>query len=97
MVALHDVFVVLENNLDEGPVVGPQHRRIGVYTCAPGGLGDAPYAEDSVDLEVVSELHGRVRGNEGDAVEGVPLLAIHLAGRAGQPDGFDCVDHAVVV
>lgn len=83
MVALHDVLVVLEDNLDEGPVVGPQDRRVRVYSGPIGSLGDASQSVHSVYLEVVGQLHGRVGCHKGHAVEGVPLLSVHLAGRAG--------------
>lgn len=79
MIALHDVFVVLENYLDEGPVVSPQDGCIEVYPRTTGRLWDAPCAEDSVYLEVVCQLHRRVGRHMGHAVECVSLLAVHLS------------------
>lgn len=97
MIALNDVLVVLEDNLDERSVVSLHNRSVKVNATTSGSVGYASHAENTWDLEVVGELQRRVWDNIWHAVDCVSLLAIYLTSRTGQYDGLGCVYHTVMV
>lgn len=78
MIALKDVFVILENNLHKCSVVSLQDRGVKIYATASGSVGNASDTENAIDFEVVSELKRSVWGNIRDTVHRVSLLAVHL-------------------
>lgn len=78
MIALNDVFVVLEDNLHKCSVVGLHNRRVKVYATTGGSIRYASNTVNARDLEEVGELKRSVWGNIRHAVNCVSLLAIHL-------------------
>lgn len=94
---LNGVLPVLEDDLDELMEVGAHDGGMEVGVAAGGVGGDAADGEDARDVEVVGQLQWGVRGNVGDAVDGVPLLAVDVRGRVGEDDGSSGFDQSVVV
>lgn len=95
--ALDDVLVVLEDELDEGSVIGGEDGGVLVEASAGGSGRDASGAEDAGDLEVVRHLQRGVRRDVGHAVEPVSLLAVHLPRTARQNERPRQVNHAVMI
>jgi len=77
MVALNDVFVVLEDNLHKCSVVGLHNRCVKVNATTSGPVRNASDTENTGDFEVVSELKRSVGSNVRHAVDSVSLFAIH--------------------
>lgn len=53
VVALYDVFMVLEHDLDEGSEISAHDWGIEVHGLAGRGIWDASDSENTVDLEVI--------------------------------------------
>lgn len=77
MVALNDVFLVLEDNLHKCSVVGLQNRCVKVKATSSGPVGNASDTENTWDFEVVCQLQRSVRSNVRHAVDSVSLFAVH--------------------
>ena len=94
---LNLIFPILEDDLDEFVEVGVHDGGLKVG-ASPSGIGrDASEVEDSGNLEVVSELYRSVRRDIGDAVDGVPLLAVDQTVRVCEHDRTAWLDCTVVV
>lgn len=78
MIALNDVLIVLEDNLDKRSVVSLQYRCVKVNATTSGSIRYASRTEDPRDFEVIGELKRSVWGNIRHTVNCVSLLAIYL-------------------
>lgn len=94
---LHGLLGVLEHDLGEASVVGLHHGGPEDSAAAGGAAGDSAEVEHSSDVEVIGELDRSVSGDEGHAVDGIPLLGVDDRGRVGELDCRCCVDQPVVV
>lgn len=97
MPTLYYVLAILKNNLDEGSVVCSHDRCVEIYPSAGRVVLYAPNPKDSGNLEVVSNLHGSVGGNERDTIDSISLLSIDKTSGVCESDGPCRVDEPVVV
>lgn len=97
MIALNDIFVILEDKLHKCSVVSLQHRCVKVYATASGPVRNASHTENARDFEVVGELKRSVRSNVRHAINCVSLFAIHYTWWTRQYDGPGCVYETVMV
>lgn len=81
MIALKDVLVVLEDDLDKRSVISLQNRGVKINATTSGSVGNASDTVNAGDAEEVGEFKRSVRGNIRHAVNSVSLFAVHLTSR----------------
>lgn len=97
MPCLGGVLSVVEDDLDEVVQIEAEDRRAGHRRSGAGWDGNGVPGEDAGDVEVVRQLQRRVGHDEGDAIDGVPLLPADHSSRIGQIDRPRSCYVAVVV
>ena len=97
MPALHNVLIVLEYNFHKCSIRKSQNWRVQVQSSTIRSVRYAILLENSLNFEVVCELHGSVWCNKGHAIDSISLLAIDLTSWICHYDSSGSVDHSIVV
>ncbi|GER39973.1 phosphoenolpyruvate carboxykinase [Striga asiatica] len=101
MIALHDILVVLENDLYEGSIVDAHYGRVEVYSAAVGRVRNAPDSKNSTYVEIIGEFQRGVCLDKRHAVQrrprctsvGVCIAEVACGGedRSSETSGHDNV------
>lgn len=97
MIALNDVLVVLEDDLDKCSEVSLHNRCVLVYATTSGSVRYTSHAENARDFEEIGELQRSVRGNIRYTVNCVSLFAVHLTSWTRKYDSSACIYQTVMV
>lgn len=79
VIALDNVLVVLENNLNKGFVISTKDCCVKVHWPTGRVIGQATNPENSSNVVVVCKLKGSVSWLKRHTVNGISLLAINLS------------------